>query len=349
MSEGRTGTARGVPAHGARRRAWGWRALLAVLVFAIVPAALSGFGRSYFWQVANITMIFMLLAASLHLVTGVAGLLSLGHAAFYGLGAYTAALLVTRLGLGFEATLPASGLVSALVALLVALPTMRLVSIYFAVATLAIGQMIYLVLLNWTDVTKGPNGITLTRGLSLFGVGLGGPLAAYYTVALTVSLSVLVLHRLTHSYYGNALRSLREDDQCADAMGVNVVRLKIEAFAVSAFFAGIAGSLWAHTAGYISPVDFRFTESILVLAMVVVGGLGSLPGALIGAVLLILLPELLRGFGDIRGLLVGLVMFFSILLLPKGLFGEVSAVNFVRRQLDAAWRRGPRGEGIGWR
>jgi len=335
-------------APGARR---GWLAPLLILlvVFVALPAALAGFDRGYFYQIANLALIFVLLSASMHLVTGVAGLLHLGHAAFYGVGAYTAALLTAKFGVGFTVTLPASGLVAAAVAVLVALPTMRLVSIYFAVATLAIGQMLYLVMLNWVELTKGPNGIIVTKGFELFGFGLSGRIAAYYTVAAVVTLCVVAIGRLSHSYYGNALRSIREDDQCADAMGVRTARLKMEAFALSAFFAGIAGSLWAHMTGYISPGDFKFSESILILAMVVVGGLGSLPGAVIGALLLILLPEGLRGLGDFRNVMVGLVMFLSILLLPKGLLGEVSALGLVRRQFGAAWRTTAKGEGIGWR
>ncbi len=323
--------------------------LAALALFAVLPAVLAGFDRGYLYQIANLSLIFVLLSASMHLVTGVAGLLHLGHAAFYGVGAYTAALLSSKLGLGFTATLPLSGLTAALVAFLVALPTMRLVSIYFAVATLAIGQMLYLVMLNWVELTKGPNGIIVTKGLELFGFSLSGRLPTYYTVAVVVALCVVAIGRLSHSYYGNTLRSIREDDQCADAMGVRTVRLKMEAFTLSAFFAGVAGSLWAHMTGYISPGDFKFSESILILAMVVVGGLGSLPGAVIGALLLILLPEGLRGLGDFRNIMVGLVMFLSILLLPKGLFGEVSALDFARRQWGAAWRRTRGGEGIGWR
>lgn len=329
--------------------------LAALVLFAVLPLVLAGFDRGYLYQIANLSLIFVLLSASMHLVTGVAGLLHLGHAAFYGVGAYTAALLSSKLGLGFTATLPLSGLTAALIAFLVALPTMRLVSIYFAVATLAIGQMLYLVMLNWVELTKGPNGIIVTKnldvfgGLELFGVSLSGRLATYYTVAAVVALCVVAIGRLSHSYYGNTLRSIREDDQCADAMGVRTVRLKMEAFTLSAFFAGVAGSLWAHMTGYISPGDFKFSESILILAMVVVGGLGSLPGAVIGALLLILLPEGLRGLGDFRNIMVGLVMFLSILLLPKGLFGEVSALDFARRQWGAAWRRTHKGEGIGWR
>lgn len=331
------------------RKGWVVPVLLLVLVFAVAPFTLAQFGKGYFFQVANLVLIFSLLAVSLHLVTGVAGLLHLGHAAFYGIGAYVAALMGTDLKLGFLWGLPAAGLVAALFALVVALPTMRLVSIYFAVATLAIGQMINTVLLNWVAVTKGPNGVMLFSGIKLFGFAVKGPLAVYFVVAVVVVASIWVLHRLSHSYYGNALRSLREDDQCADAMGIDTVRLKIEVFTLSAFFAGLAGALWAYTTGYVSPGDFNFSNSILILAMVVVGGLGSLPGAIVGAVLLILLPEVLRGLGDLRNVMVGLVMFVSILFLPKGLFGEVSALAFVRRSLGVKWGAAPSEREVGWR
>jgi branched-chain amino acid transport system permease protein len=323
-----------------------------IAVFALAPAALYVAGRSYLYQVANLIMIFALLSASMHLVTGVAGLLQLGHAAFYGVGAYTAALLATRFGLPFPATMPLAGLAAAFVAFLVALPTMRLVSIYFAVATLGIGQMLYLIMLNWVDVTKGPNGILLFNALKIFSFDASKPAIAYYVVAVVTVVSILVIHRLSHSYYGNALRALREDDQCAEAMGVETVRLKIQSFTISGFFAGVAGALWAHTAGYVSPADFSFTVSILILSMVVLGGLGSLPGAIVGAVILIGLPELLREFkaGDYRNLIIGLVLFSVILFLPKGLIGEASALDLMRRQFAGAWRRAPdRRAGMGWR
>ncbi|WP_417674966.1 branched-chain amino acid ABC transporter permease [Roseibium sp.] len=323
-------------------------AILALL-FAALPALLAYLDQGYLYQIATIALIFSLLAVSLQLVTGVAGLLHLGHAAFYGVGAYIAALAGTDYGIGFTIGLPLAGLGSAAVAFVVALPTMRLVSIYFAVATLGIGQMIYLVLQNWVEVTKGPNGVILFSGIDLFGYTVESEIGTYFVVAVTVAISIWILHRLSHSYYGNALRSLREDDQCADAMGIDTVRLRIESFMISSFFAGIAGALWAYTTGYISPGDFDFSESILILAMVVVGGLGSIPGAIIGALLLILLPEALRAVGDIRNIVVGVVLFCSILFLPKGLFGEVPALNFVRRQLNSAWQNNPDRQKVGWK
>ncbi len=327
----------------ARMISWGIVALMLV----VLPAALHLAQSGYLYQVVNISLIFIILSASMNLITGTAGLLCLGHAAFYGVGAYTAGLLSTKLGWPFLMTLPAAGVVAGLCGVAVALPTMRLVSIYFAVATLGLGEIIYVTLLNWVSFTRGPMGVPGIPPISFFGWEVTGKLGNYYVVAIVTMMSVYAIHRLTHSYYGNAMRSLREDDQCAEAMGIDSVRIKIQVFGVSTFFAGLAGALVAHTAGYISPDYFKFGESILILAMVVVGGLGSVPGSVVGALLLMLLPEFTRKLGDFRMIAVGMVMFLSILLLPKGLWGEVSAVEFVRTKLGEAWSGGR--VKVGWR
>ena len=324
------------------------KGLVILVAFVAVPATLSAIGGGYLYQIAITALIFIILATSLNLVTGTAGLLSLGHAGFYGIGAYAAALISTRLGLPFLVTMPAAGLIAGAIGVLVALPTMRLVSIYFAVATLGIGEMIYVTLLNWTDFTRGPMGIRGIPPIAMLGWQPHSPMQQYMVVAATAAVSIWVLSRLTHSYFGNALRAVREDDQCAAAMGLDVVQLKIVAFGTSCFFAGIAGALLAHTANFISPDQFQFGESINILAMVVVGGLGSLPGAVIGALLLIILPEALRGIGDFRMIAIGSIMFFSILLLPKGLLGEASALRLLRHQFGEAWS-GATGGRVGWR
>ncbi len=319
-----------------RLNAW----LVAGLVALVV--GLIALKSSYFIQIAITTMIFVILSASLNLITGSAGLLSLGHGAFFGVGAYAAALLATRFGWPFWLTLPAAGAVAALVGALVAVPTMRLTSIYFAVATLGIGEMIYVTLLNWVGLTRGPMGIRSIPAATLFGQQ---GIAFSLVVTAAVMLSALwVVHRLAHSYYGNALRALREDDACADAMGIDVGRLKLQTFGVACALAGVAGALYAHTTGFISPESFRFGESILVLSMVVVGGLGSLYGSVIGAVILTVLPELLRDLGSYRMIAVGGVLFASILFLPRGLVGEVSAIALFRRQI----RRDPTGRRASW-
>ena len=313
--------------------------LVLVLALALLLAGLVALKSSYFNQIAITTMIFVILTASLNLITGSAGLLSLGHAAFFGVGAYAAALLSTKFGWPFWLTLPAAGAAAAVVGAVVAVPTMRLTSIYFAVATLGIGEMIYVTLLNWVGFTRGPMGIRSIPGIELF--GLQGIVFSMIVTALVMLAALWVVHRLVHSYYGNAMRALREDDACADAMGIDVARLKLQTFGVACALAGMAGALFAHTTGYISPESFRFGESILVLSMVVVGGLGSIYGSIIGAVILSVLPELLRDLGQWRMVAVGLVLFLSILFLPRGLVGEVSAIELIRRQIrrDPARRR----------
>ncbi|QGY42034.1 branched-chain amino acid ABC transporter permease [Pseudodesulfovibrio cashew] len=321
-------------------------AAILLLVLAVVPAALSAIGKSYYMQVANSALIFCILAASMNLITGTAGLLCLGHAAFFGIGAYTAALLASNYGLPFLVTLPLSGLAAGLAGAMVALPTMRLISIYFAVATLGVGEIIHVTLLNWVSVTRGPMGVQIFEPITIFGYKFTSLLSIYYVTAVLACISIYLIWRMTNSYFGNALRSVREDDQCAEAMGINVIKLKIQAFAASTFFAGIAGAIMAHSVGYISPDSFQFSESILILAMVVVGGLGSLPGGILGALLLIMLPEAARGLGDMRMVAVGVVMFLSILLLPKGILGEVSAIQMARRQFNAAWNGR---QSVGWK
>ena len=213
----------------------------------------------------------------------------------------------------------------------VAIPAIRLVRVFFTVATLSVGEIIGIILLNWDGLTHGPMGLRSIHRLSLFGWDLGAPLPTFSAIAAAAAAAVWLLHRLTHSFYGNALRALREDEQGAGAMGVDTARLKVGAFAISGGLAGAAGCLLAHSTGYISPDMFGLDQSILILTMVVVGGLGSLPGAIAGACLLILAPELFRAAGHGRTILVGLVLFSAILAMPKGFWPEAAVLRRVRR------------------
>ena len=295
-----------------------------------MPAGLSLLGQGYPFRLAELTMIFVILAASLNLLTGTAGLVSLGHAAFYAVGAYTAALVSLRFGGGLELSLPASAAVTGLVAFLVAIPSIRLVRIFFTVATLSVGEIIHVVITNWDGLTRGPMGLRGIRQPALFGFDLGSRLGTYYVIAIVCLACVWIVWRLTHSYYGAALRALREDDQSADAMGIPVGRLKLGVCAIAGALAGVAGCLLAHSTGYISPDMFGIDESILMLTMVVTGGLGSVPGAVLGAAVLILVPELGREAGHFRMVLVGLVLYAAILLRPAGVIGEALALRFAR-------------------
>ena len=323
-----------------------WTLGMAALLLGVVPAILALLDYGYFFRLAQLAMIFAILSASLNLTAGTTGLLSLGHAAFYGVGAYVAALLSTRAGLPPALTIPAAFLFTAGLAAILALPTIRLVRIFFAVATLSIGELINLTLSNWNGLTNGPMGVRGIPGMSLFGVDLSGRVGSYYAVAVVAIAAIWAIHRLTHSYWGNMLRAVREDDQAAMGMGIRVARMKVAVFAISSGFAGVAGALLAHSTNFISPDMFRLTESILILTMVVVGGLGSVAGAVAGACLLVFLPELGREVGHFRMVIVGIVLFAAIVALPRGLVGEVSTLDFARRHLGRAGRSDPP---AGWR
>lgn len=318
----------------------------AFVMLVVLPFALVSAGQGYLFRLAQLASTTIILSVSLNLLTGTLGLLSLAHASFYGLGAYTSALLAIKLGLPFPITLIVSGVFTALLAGMLAISISRLVRLFFAVGTLAIGELIALTLLNWTDVTNGPMGIRSIPSAQLFGWKLASPLEIYYVCAVTMLVCVWFVHRLTNSYFGTALRAAREDDQAAAGMGLPVPWLKIFTFATSAGIAGVAGSLLAHTTNFISPDMFRLEGSIFILTMVVIGGLGSVIGAVLGAVVLVLLPEVTRDLGQLRMLLVGLALFISIIALPQGLISEIRSVALVRKTIG---RVGETARQLGWR
>lgn len=296
-------------------------------IIGLVLIGVAAVDSNYVYRVGTTILIFTLLGTSANLLTGTTGLMSLGHAGIYGIGAYTSALLSTSVGLPIWATIPLAGVVAAILGVLITLPALRLTSVYFAVATLGVGQIIYVALLNWISVTNGPMGISDIP--PLFSVSTS---VTFWVTSAIVAVGVWLIHRVVHSLYGNVLRALREDDQCVQAVGLSPLLLKSQSLMISFFMAGVAGALWAHSTGYIAPESFQFDQSILILAIIVVGGLGSLPGAVLGAVLLTGLPEVLRPLGDYRMFTVGLVMFLTIVLRPSGLWPEVLALRWLQRR-----------------
>ncbi len=324
------------------RAVLGW-VTAAILLLAVLPGAMTALDSGYWFRLVELSLIFAILAGSLNLITGTAGLVSLGHAAFYAIGAYTAALTSQALPGGLLATLPASLIVSGLIGAVVAVPMIRLLRVFFTVATLSVGEIVNIAITNWDAVTGGPNGFRDIPGFAIGEVALSSRLGTYYVIAATALLVLWCLDRLTRSYYGVSLRAMREDGPSAGAMGIDTRWLKIGVTAISAGLAGVAGCLTAHSTGFISPDMFNLDQSILILTMVVVGGLGSLPGVIVGAFLLTIAPELVRTAGHFRMVLVGLLLFGSILLMPKGIFSEE---RFLRGRLAAgtgATRRSGRG------
>jgi len=260
------------------------------------------------------------LAVGVTLLLGVAGQVSLGQAGFYAVGAYASALLTTRLGWPFWVALPSAGAAAAVAALALG-PVFRLRGHFLAVATVAFGEIVRLVLINWSAVTNGPRGII---GIPPPGIGsrvIESVAAYYYLVLILLGATLLVGVRLRRGRLGRAWRALGGNAEVAEASGVPVTALKALAFALAAFAAGLAGSLYAHLVGFVSPHTFTFEESVRILAMAVVGGLGSFGGGVGGALALTLLPELLRPFEQYRLLILSGLLLMILIFFPRGLAG----------------------------
>ncbi len=274
-------------------------------------------------HVAVLCTLYVVLTLSLNLITGFCGQFSLGHAGFYGIGAYTAALLAVDYGSPFVLNLAAAALLAGASGFLIGLPTLRLGGIYLAMATLGFGEIIYLVLLNWLGLTRGPLGIPAIPGPALLGVDLSTPGRQYYVGLTLAAFTTLVVTRLVNSRFGEAIQAIREDEIAAEAMGVPTTRLKVVTFTVSAAIAGVAGAFFAHYTSFISPSSFTLVESILVLSILVFGGMGSIEGSIAGAVLLTVAPEVFRFLAEYRMVIYGGILLGLIIFRPQGLLGGI--------------------------
>lgn len=312
--------------HRGRSGLWGPSGFLAVLM--ILPAFLN----DYWIDVLTLTGVYAVLALGLNLVVGWAGLLDLGYVAFYGIGAYTYALLSVHFEMSFWLGLPVSGLAATFFGLLLGLVTLRLRGDYLAIVTLGFIQIVHLVLNNWDSLTRGPNGILNIGRPVIGGLVLDRPSYFYYLILAICLLALLAVSRLNRSRIGRAWVAIREDETAARMMGIPVTWLKTLAFVLGAFWAGLAGCFFAAKFGFVSPESFTFLESVLVLCMVVIGGLGSLPGVLLGAGLLVILPEVLRGLADYRMLVFGALLVFTMVFRPQGLWPRMRPAILINRQ-----------------
>lgn len=295
--------------------------LLLLALLALAPLQLSE--ATAVIRVLDLIAIYSLLALGLNVVTGFAGLLVLGYAAFYAVGAYLYAFLASaqfNLHWPFLLLLVLGGAASAGFGVLLGIPVLRLRGDYLAIVTLGFGEIVRIFLNNLSSVTNGPQGISLIDTPALFGYRLSTPTHIYYLLLVLLVGSVIFLQRLEKSRIGRAWAAIREDEGAARAMGVDTTRLKLMAFAIGASFAGLAGVVFAGLQGFVSPESFTFWESILMLSMVVVGGIGSIPGVIVGSVALIGIPELLRQYSDYRMLAFGAVMVLMMILRPEGIW-----------------------------
>ncbi|RKY12771.1 MAG: branched-chain amino acid ABC transporter permease [Planctomycetota bacterium] len=283
----------------------------------------------YILHILVITGIYIMLTLSLNLVVGYTGLAALGHAAFSCVGAYASSLLVLNYGLSPWIGLIVGACVAAILGALIGMPSLRLKGDYLALATFGLGVIVYSVAKNWVSVTRGPMGLPGIPGFSVFGIQLSQVWTYLLLVTVFVLLTYLVIHRVVSSPFGRILRGIREDEIAALAMGKNVNKHKVIVFVIGAFFAGIAGSLYAHYITFIDPSSFTVMESIAILLMVVFGGMGSLPGSFVGAAILVIFPELLRFLGmpssvaaPLRQMIYGLLLIVLMLKRPQGILGK---------------------------
>lgn len=274
--------------------------------------------------------LYTMLAMSLNLITGFAGQLSLGHAAFYGIGAYTSALLSLHAGWPFPATLAAAGLMAALASLVIGIPALKLTGAYLAIVTLGFNEIVRMGALNWVSLTRGPMGLPGIPAPDLVFMTIHSVAGFYYLMLTMLAITGVIVYHLLHSSTGRAFVAIREDAVAAEAMGIHLLRYKTIAFTTSALIAGMAGSFYAHYASFIDPQGFSFQESIKILSMVVLGGLGSFFGPLAGAALLVSIPELLRGTQDYRMIIHGFVLVIIMLVRPQGLLGDTDGIWFAK-------------------
>ncbi|MFH8134887.1 high-affinity branched-chain amino acid ABC transporter permease LivM [Pantoea osteomyelitidis] len=307
--------------------------LVAAIIFPV-------FSSKYLLTVAILGLIYVLLGLGLNIVVGLAGLLDLGYVAFYAIGAYGLALGYQYLGLGFWSMLPLAALMAACAGALLGFPVLRMHGDYLAIVTLGFGEIIRLILTNWLDFTGGPNGVSVPSPTFLgleFGrrAREGGTpfheffhlsynpnmkfIFIYAVLVLVVLLVLFIKHRLTRMPIGRAWEALREDEIACRAMGLNHVLVKLSAFMLGASTAGIAGVFFASYQGFVNPTSFTFFESALILAIVVLGGMGSTLGVVLAAFVLTVAPELLRSFAEYRVLLFGMLMVLMMIWRPRGL------------------------------
>ena len=289
----------------------------------------------YLLHLAIFICFYTLLAQSLNLVAGKTGLVSLAHAGFYGVGAYTTALLSLHFGFGFWLNLPVALLISGLLALIISLIALRTVEDYFIICTLGIQVIIFSVMNNWMDLTKGPLGIAGIAGINFFGFNVETKISFLLLASSFMGAVWYLLRNMLNSGFGNTLTAISEDEIYAQSLGKNVYLAKTVAFTVSAMFAAIPGALYAHYISYIDPTSFTVNESIFILAIVIIGGMGNLTGSFLAACFMVLLPEILRFVGmpdsiaaNMRQIIYGVILVVVMMMGKNGLKELFSSLFF---------------------
>jgi len=308
---------------------WIWYALAILVVIALPIIA----GGSAYWKSILISIVLnIMLAMSLNLILGYTGQLHLGHSAFYGVGAYATTLLIQKAGLNFWVAMVISSMLAGFIGILLAFFATRLRGHYLAIASMAFGVILYQVLINWDSMTSGPlgiYGISPPPAMHIFGneIKFNNKVNLFYLISTVAILVFIFLDNILRSPIGETLRAVREDEVSAASLGINTKLWKMFSFGIGAAIAGLAGSFYPGFVGTLVPDSFVVVESFTYLAMVIVGGMGTMIGPIIGAIVLTLLPEVLRGIGDARLLVYGLSLTLVVLFMPGGILQGIKALK----------------------
>jgi branched-chain amino acid transport system permease protein len=288
----------------------------------------------YFLLLGNVLMMYAVLAIGLDLLLGWAGQFAFAHIAFYGIGAYATVLFQSRLDLPLIVAMPLAAILAGIVGFLIALPATRLRAVYLDLATFAFAEGAQWVFNTWDSVTQGADGLRI-RAPTLFGYVIDSDIRAFPALAVVLALVIAATMYLTQSKLGRSMCAIRDSEHAAAASGIDVARTKVFAFTISAVYAGIAGGMYSMFRTTVNPETFGFEQIVLVLSMVVVGGLGSLPGVLVGVALLGLLPEIMRtamrSILVYRELVYGLILILAMMYMPRGIWGLVTRRRRAKR------------------
>jgi branched-chain amino acid transport system permease protein len=302
-----------------------------IILFGVIPFV----SNAYTLYILNTIGIYAIAAVGLNLLIGYTGQISLGHGAFFGVGAYTAAILATKVGVPFLFTIPAAGIITAFVGMIFGIPSIRLKHLYLTIATLAGQRILEYIFVQWESLTEGAEGISIPTA-NILGIDLGSDRVFFFVVFFYLSVMIWMAVNIIRTRYGRAFIAIRDNDQAAEGMGIPIFRYKLLSFGISSFYAGIAGGLFAYYMMSITPEPFNLWLSIEYIAIIIIGGLGSIPGAVFGSVFIITLNEILSyiaeylmntgasiGIGitiaPLREFVYGLAIILFIIFEPKGL------------------------------
>jgi branched-chain amino acid transport system permease protein len=285
---------------------------------------------SYFFGILTMCGIYAILCLSLNLILGYCGMFHLGHGAFFAIGAYTSALVYTHLGLPFFVELIVAALISVIFGLIIGYPCIKLKGDYLSFATFGFAVVTYTVINNWLDVTNGPIGISGIRYPTVLGMDFSNPLFYFLLVLFITSITFIITRRIIKAPYGKTIESIREDEVAATACGRDVNAIRLTVFCVGTFFAGIAGCLYVHYVSIADPTGFTTTISFTIVSMVLIGGIASISGAVAGACIVVIIPEIMRYIGmptfyaeQLKNIFYSLILVIIILRRPQGLLGKL--------------------------